>query len=187
MDRGLMDLLLAAEYLRPDRTIVFMGDGSLETELRSAADRLVAKNPAVRDRLRFVPKAKFDELPLWTAGSALGVLPIPRENVCLNYWFCTPNKLWEYPAAGVPVLVSPFPELTKIVTENEIGWFFPETITPRNIADSINRLELEELAATKPRCRAFILKDNWSLYGARLVEAFQRLSLNFEEDRIHNA
>jgi hypothetical protein len=48
-----------------------------------------------------------------TAGADVGV--IPYRNVGLNNFFTSPNKLFEYCAAGVPVAASRFPELSKVV------------------------------------------------------------------------
>lgn len=64
--------------------------------------------------------ATMAELPLWTAGATVGL--IPYMNRGLNHWYCTPNKLWEYPSAGVPVLASPFPEMMKLIQAHGFGW-----------------------------------------------------------------
>ncbi|HYE68658.1 MAG TPA: hypothetical protein VEA58_08600, partial [Anaerovoracaceae bacterium] len=45
----------------------------------------------------FIPPAPQNDLALWTAGGTIGI--IPYEKIGLNHWFCTPNKLWEYPNA----------------------------------------------------------------------------------------
>jgi glycosyltransferase involved in cell wall biosynthesis len=168
--RGLIQLLLAAEYLDPDWSLVFMGWGRLEEELRRVADSLKMKNPHLDLRIRFVPKVKQSELPYWTAGASLGA--IPYENTGLNHWYCNPNKLWEYPNGGVPIIASPFPELRRIIETNEIGWFLPDPLTPRDIAAAINRITPEELTITARNCRDFIQRDNWEVYADRLKTAY---------------
>ena len=168
--RGLIQLLLAAEYLDPHWSLVFMGWGKLEEELRRVADSLKMKNPDLDLRIRFVPKVKQSELAYWTAGASLGA--IPYENTGLNHWYCNPNKLWEYPNAGVPIIASPFPELRKIIETNEIGWLLPDPLTPRDIAAAINKLTPEELEIASRNCRTFIQKDNWEVYADRLKAAY---------------
>lgn len=168
--RGLLPLLLSVEYLGPDWTLVFMGWGRLETELRRAADAMCTRTPELAERVRFVPKVPQRELPWWTAGAALGA--IPYENVGLNHWFCTPNKLWEYPNAGVPIIASPFPELRRIIEPNEIGWFLPDPLTPKDIGKAVNAITPEMLADARARCLDFITRDNWSVYGQRLKAAY---------------
>jgi glycosyltransferase involved in cell wall biosynthesis len=168
--RGLIQLLLAAEYLDPHWSLVFMGWGRLEEELRRVADSLKMKNPDLDLRIRFVPKVKQSDLPYWTAGASLGA--IPYENTGLNHWYCNPNKLWEYPNAGVPIIASPFPELRRIIETNEIGWFLPDPLTPRDIAAAINRITPEELTVAARNCRDFIQRDNWGVYADRLKAAY---------------
>jgi glycosyltransferase involved in cell wall biosynthesis len=168
--RGLISLLLSAEYLDPSWSLVFMGWGKLEEELRRVADSLKMKEPELDARIRFVPKVKQSELPYWTSGATLGA--IPYENTGLNHWYCNPNKLWEYPNAGVPIIASPFPELRKTIEGNGIGWLLPDPLTPRDIAATINRLQPEELSEAARNCRRFIQEDNWSVYAERLKQAY---------------
>jgi glycosyltransferase involved in cell wall biosynthesis len=170
LKRGLIQLLLAVEYLDPGWSLVFMGWGKLEEEIRRVADSLKMKNPDLDLRIRFVPKVKQSDLPYWTAGASLGA--IPYENTGLNHWYCNPNKLWEYPNAGVPIIASPFPELRRIIEANEIGWFLPDPLTPRDIAAAINRITPEELTIAARNCRSFIQRDNWEVYADRLKVAY---------------
>jgi glycosyltransferase involved in cell wall biosynthesis len=171
--RGLMVLLASAEYLSPDWTMVFMGWGRLEAAMRRSCDALSLRAPEVAERIKFVARVPQRELAQWTAGATLGV--IPYENVGLNHWFCTPNKLWEYPNAGVPIIASPFPEMRKVIEPNGIGWFLNDPLTARSIAMSINALTDEDLAEAKRNCRAFMKRDNWSVYSRRLVRAYEGL------------
>lgn len=168
--RGLIPLLLSAEYLDPKWSIVFMGWGRLEEELRRVADSLKMKNPTLDKRVRFVPRVKQSELPYWTAGARLGA--IPYENTGLNHWFCNPNKLWEYPNAGVPILASPFPELRKMIEGNGIGWLLPDPLNAREIAAAINAIDDVQLAEASMNCQDFIIRDNWDIYANRLKQAY---------------
>jgi len=171
--RGLIQLLLSAEYLNANWSLVFMGWGKLEEELRRVADSLKMKSPDLDSRIRFVPKVKQTELPYWTAGATLGA--IPYENNGLNHWYCNPNKLWEYPNAGVPIIASPFPELRKIIEGNQIGWLLPDSLSPREIADAINKLTEEELILAAKNCNIFIQRDNWEVYANSLKAAYAGL------------
>jgi glycosyltransferase involved in cell wall biosynthesis len=141
--------------------------------MRRSCDALSLRAPEVAERIKFVARVPQRELAQWTAGATLGV--IPYENVGLNHWFCTPNKLWEYPNAGVPIIASPFPEMRKVIEPNGIGWFLNDPLTARSIAMSINALTDEDLAEAKRNCRAFMKRDNWSVYSRRLVRAYEGL------------
>jgi glycosyltransferase involved in cell wall biosynthesis len=171
--RGLMALLSSAEYLSSDWTLVFMGWGRLESAMRRTFEGLVTRMPDLAERVRFVARVPQSELVQWTAGATLGV--IPYENAGLNHWFCTPNKLWEYPNAGVPIIASPFPEMRKVIESNGIGWFLTDPMTAKSIAASINALTDDDLAEAKRNCRTFIRCDNWSVYSRRLTKAYEAL------------
>ena len=182
--RGLMALVEAAPLLPEGWAIVMMGWGRLEEELRRTARANMSKLhnaklsrerriKLLRNRIRIIPPAPQAELPLWTAGATIGI--IPYENAGLNHWFSTPNKLWEYPNAGVPILASPFPEMRKVIEGFGIGWLLPVTITGKNIADAVSEISDEEIAEAKANCARFLAEDNWTNYAARLVDLYRGL------------
>jgi glycosyltransferase involved in cell wall biosynthesis len=94
----------------------------------------------------------------------------------LNHWIATPNKLWEYPSAGVPLIVQPFPEMRRIVETYRCGWVLPQEFNAEAIAGLVASLTDEMLAEARVGCRAFIEKDNWSVYRQRLVELYDKLA-----------
>jgi len=167
--RGLPQLLRAAMTMPPGWMLVMMGFGSMESELRGLAARI---DPDSR-RIRFIPPAPHAELVHWTADADLGL--IPYENTCLNHWFCSPNKLWEYPVAGVPMLVSPFPELRATVERHGVGRCLPEPLDADGLAETLNSIGAEELRAMRQNCRRYLEHDHWGVYAERLVEAYRGL------------
>jgi hypothetical protein len=110
---------------------------------------------------------------MWTAGGEIGV--IPYENTGLNHWFCSPNKIWEFPNAGLPLLVSPFPELRKSVDIYRNGWLLPETEDTSYIGRLISSLSPEQIKEASFNSRKFIEENNWSFYEKRLVELYSKL------------
>ncbi len=167
--RGLTQVLRSAAVLPEEWVLVMMGFGSMEGELRALATRV---DPTAR-RIRFIPPAPHAELAHWTADADLGL--IPYENTCLNHWFCSPNKLWEYPVAGVPMLVSPFPELRATIERHGVGRCLPEPLDARGLADTLQSIGQQELVAMRRNCRSFLESDHWGVYAERLVEAYARL------------
>jgi glycosyltransferase involved in cell wall biosynthesis len=167
--RGLDVLVRSAPLLPEGWTLVMMGWGAFEPKLRAIAESVDPDG----HRVRFVPPAPRTELAAWTAGADLGV--IPYENVCLNHWYCSPNKLWEYPIAGVPVLASPFPELRGPIEQWSIGRLIDDPPTPEGIAAAVADVTPAALAEMSAQCRRFIESDNWSVYERRLVELYERL------------
>lgn len=173
--RGLYDLVAAAEYLDASWTLVMMGWGRLEDTLRELGDGILVRTRARRERpaVVFIPAVPQRELTNWTAGASLGV--IPYEKIGLNHIYCTPNKLWEYPSADVPILCSPLVEMAKVINNNGVGWLLPDAAHPQAIADSVNSLTDEDLSKASAACRSYIAKDNWSVYESRLVDLYRSL------------
>jgi glycosyltransferase involved in cell wall biosynthesis len=91
----------------------------------------------------FLEPVPMDDLLAVTAGADLGV--VPYLNVGLNNFYTSPNKLFEYCAAGVPIAASRFPELVKVVEGLGVGVTF-EPDSAEDIARAVNGL-LDDPAA----------------------------------------
>lgn len=173
--RGLEMLVESAAHLPRNWYLVMMGWGRNEGDLRAIAQRVNDAALVHREDhpVRFLPPVLQKELPYWTSGASVGV--IPYENTGLNHWFCTPNKLWEYPCAGVPILVSPFPEMRRMVETYHHGWLLPLEMTPEGIAQAICGLSDADIAVAKANTARFIAASHWDIYGERLVELYREL------------
>lgn len=164
--RGLTILVEAGRLLPPDWSLVMMGSGALTDELKRLASG--------SDKVRFVPAVPANELLSWTQGATAGI--VPYEDKMLNHWIATPNKLWEYPNAGVPLIVQPFPEMRRIVETYRCGWLLPQPLSPEGIAGVVDSLTDEQIAAAHEGCRRFTEDDNWdSVYRDRLMDLYRRV------------
>jgi len=170
--RGIPALLDASSLLNEDWSLVFMGWGKLETEIRAMIEA-ESDRPAGRPRVAMVPSAPHDELLSWTAGASLGT--IPYENTGLNHLYCSPNKLWEYPAAGVPVLASDMPEMRKKIEHYGIGLTVGRELDPCEIASSINALSNADIDQMRENCATYAATENWQNYEGRLTDLHLRL------------
>ncbi|HET8862572.1 MAG TPA: glycosyltransferase family 4 protein [Solirubrobacterales bacterium] len=115
-NRGLRTLVLSAHGLERG-TIVLMGWGRLEDELRE-----LIETEGLGDRVQIVDPVPPGEVVAAAATASIGV--IPYEPVGLNNTLCCPNKLFDYLAAGLPVVASRLPELSRIVEQGELGLTF---------------------------------------------------------------
>lgn len=175
--RGLFALLEAAYRLPEHWHVVFMGKGVLEKELKTRAARL--QSDLVREtgrsdhRVRFVPMAPHSELVEWTSGASVGV--IPYENIGLNHWFCSPNKIWEYPNAGVPILASGLHYLTAVLRKWDIGWIFSPTSPVEEIVAIVRSISDQELQEKRNNCARFIGEENYFVHEKRLIDLVESL------------
>lgn len=119
-----------------DCVIVFLGSGKLKEGILS-----YAKINNVIDRVYIHDAVRSDELPDYTASADIGLCII--ENLGMSYYLSLPNKLFEYIAAGIPVVGSDFPEIKNVIEKNKIGL----TVSPNDIeaiVSSIRKLLDEE-------------------------------------------
>jgi len=94
-----------------------------------------------------------------------------------NFIYALPNKIFEYLAAGLPVLVADYPEAKRVVEQHEVGLAF-DPQAPLSIAAAINRLvEDGPLRERMTVNTALALAEmdaerEWS----RLADSYRRLS-----------
>jgi glycosyltransferase involved in cell wall biosynthesis len=165
-ERGLENLIEAADYLLPDVHLVLRGYGVTERELRSVA--------AGRRNVHFNRPVKMSELISVATEADVGLIPYLPTNLC-NY-FASPNKLFEYILAGLPVVASNIPFMRKVILENDIGALF-DAREPRSIATAIN-LSTRDYVLRRQRANlaSVAAKYNWNIESKKLLQAYASLS-----------
>ena len=172
--RGLHDTVEMARFLRDDMTLVMMGWGGIETTLKAAATQIVNQQEGrVYPSIVFIPPAPHAELIEWTSGANVGL--ILYENIGLNHLYCTPNKLWEYPAAGVPILCTPLVEMKKAIERWSIGWSVDADTSPKIMAEQVNGISDEMFHNAVGRCETYMQNDGWHIYEESLVSMYKNL------------
>ncbi|MEM9999140.1 MAG: glycosyltransferase family 4 protein [Bacteroidota bacterium] len=114
--RGLPQTLDALRDV-PNVALVVIGEGPFEDEARRLAAPL--RFPDGGARVRFVPFTPPDVLPSYTASADVGLVLIESRTESLR--LSLPNKLFEYLAAGLPVVASALPKLGRVVDEYGVG------------------------------------------------------------------
>ena len=172
-DRGVEILLDAAEKIPEWWSIIFMGDGLLGEGVRKKIDEFQGRRPPGREAIAMIPAAPYHDLASWTSGADLGV--IPYENVGLNHLYCTPNKLWEYPNAGIPILASNMIEMGKMIEEYETGILLPTEFNSGDIVSALEAIDRRQLSKLTKNCRKFSAVENWKKYEKRLIELYKEI------------
>jgi glycosyltransferase involved in cell wall biosynthesis len=99
------------------------------------------------------------------------------RNICRNFYLFYPNKLFEYAAAGIPIAVSAFPDVSGFVQGERCGVTFdPES--PESIAAALRSLSADREAARAMgrRGREAVLRHyNWESAMSSLVAAYRGL------------
>jgi glycosyltransferase involved in cell wall biosynthesis len=154
---------------------VYLGYGSLEGSLRE-----MAQDPRYGGRLHVLEAVSPDVLPAWVASADVGVMAIQAST--LNHRLSSPNKLFESIATGLPVVVSDFVEMRRIVLDDPDGPLGAvcDPADPASIAAAIRTildLSPDQRDALRARClRAAHERWNWETESARLVELYDSLA-----------
>lgn len=148
----------------PEIRLAARGLGPLEDALREGAAKQQTKN------FIFYPPAHPKNLISEAATSHVGVaITLP---VCLNYVVSVSNRLFEYAAAGLPVIMSDIPEHRFLNEKYEIGVIIPEN-TPEAFAQAVVRLyedrEFYEKCCVNARKMSFEI--NWEKEFTKLFLA----------------
>jgi len=94
--------------------LVFLGSGPEDRALRA-----LARETGVSARTHFLDAVPPDTVLDAASSATVGVTLL--QDTCLNHRYALPNKLFEYLAAGIPVLASDLPEISEVIRESGAG------------------------------------------------------------------
>jgi glycosyltransferase involved in cell wall biosynthesis len=165
------EILLAALQRLPGAHLAFLGDPEPGY---AAVLRRVIREQRLQDRVTLLPGVPLEELLAQTAEADVGVTLL--QDTCENHRLALPNKLFEYIAAGVPVVTSALPEIQRLVEDYGVGW----CVTP-NDPDALAQALRIALAhrqddALRERLRRAAEELSWSREQHRLLGLYERLA-----------
>jgi glycosyltransferase involved in cell wall biosynthesis len=169
-ERGLESLVESSEYLRRDIQLVFRGYGDIEDELRTLAKG--------RRNVRFDEPVAMDEMVDAAQNADVGIVSYLPTNI--NNYLASPNKLFEYIQAGLPIAASESPLMRKIVLANRIGVLF-DPADPRTIAAALNEItRKKELDRYRRNVASVAEKYSWPVESRKLLQVYAELMKEFE-------
>lgn len=114
-----------------DNVLIYLVGGSAD-ELEKFIDNEIAP-----DNLVCMGHEDYKKIPLWLAAAdVLVVLGTRRDEY--SYYYTSPMKIFEYMAAGRPIVASNTPAIRQIVSENEVSFYEPDNTL--NLAETITRV-----------------------------------------------
>jgi glycosyltransferase involved in cell wall biosynthesis len=128
IDKGAEELVKAV-CMTQDVVLIFAGSGDVLPVLKK-----MVRGMEIGDKVRFLPKMPWNRLIRYTMMADAGMCLEKDTNQ--NYRYSLPNKLFDYIAAGIPVISGDLPEIKKIVSEYECGLVL-HSITPEDISKAI--------------------------------------------------
>jgi glycosyltransferase involved in cell wall biosynthesis len=173
MPRGIGELLEAVARVRADGhriSLTLIGDGRDAQLFRRQAAGLGLGPEEVRF-LGFLPHGRALDI---VATSDIGLVPHQRS----EYWDTTiPNKLFDYMAAGIPVVTSDAVPSARVVNEAQCGEVF-RTGDAGDLAAAVTRLlrpEVRQRMGGRGR-QAVLQRYNWERDAAVLLSSVGRVA-----------
>lgn len=170
-DKSILEFVkgfLAAAENREDIELIIAGKGECYDLYKS-----VIEQSKVRKSVKLLGAYENSQLPKILANADIGVLPFKPTD--FNN-FTIQNKIFDYFAAGLPVLVSECKPLMRIIRETNAGWIY-DCSTAENCKKAIEMTTKIFLAESKSKIKykknalyAYESKYNWATDEKELVE-----------------
>lgn len=128
------------------------------------------------DRVTLIDWMPFNKAFLHLLASDIGIVAF--QPGVLNHVYAMPHKMFDYMAAGLPVVLPNFAvEVAPVVKESECGVLI-DPADPQDIADKLDSLldDPDEMRAMGKRGREAVRQRyNWEAEAARLVAMYKEL------------
>ena len=169
--RGL-EQVISALVSCPEVTLAVMGEGEVRY-VRSLRER--ADKAGVSERVHFLPLVPPDQVVMNARSADLGL--VMSQPASFTHFNSLPNKLFQYLAAGLPVIASEFPELARIVVGHDVG-VVCDPRDPRAIADAIREVTVDPVrhAELSANARATAESFNWVRESSKLLKIVEGLT-----------
>lgn len=160
LGRGI-DLMIDAMNFLPDYQLWIVGRGDVEEELKKQAESIPT------GRVIFHGFKPLEELAELTKQAGLGFSL--EEDRGANYHYASPNKVYDYLQARMPVIVSDLPEMTALIETWQCGKVLPlNERSPAKLAELVRDI--------------FDSSELWSSYSQNADRAARELIWEQEQE-----
>lgn len=164
--RGVENILDAFRKMNdPTKVVVFMGYGPLTAHVQEVAGNC--------PNVYYHPAVAPDVLSRYTSSADVGLSLI--ENTCLSFYYCLPNKIFEYFMAGLPVIVSNLFEQRRIIRENVVGVIARENST-NGIIEAVKDICNIDKIMLRNNARKLASHYNWEAQEAVLIGLYENMN-----------
>lgn len=169
-NRNLENLVRSIGLLRNEEIVlVMLGEGVLRRRLIRIANELGLQNRIYWDSL-----SEGENRRSMTASADGGIIPYLGD--CLNNYYCTPNKLFEYIGAEIPIVGTALPELRRFINGYGIG-LTGDTTSPSAMARLIDQFFMDDKQLILWRNKIRTVKDevSWENEEEKLKMIYKRI------------
>lgn len=169
-ERGIERLVRCAAGFPADIHLVLVGYGAFEEELRA-----ISRSQGTDDgRVIFLGPLSNSALAEITPFADIGA--IPYHGVDLNNYYCSPNKLFEFIAAGLPFVCNDLPFLRSVVDQYGCG-VTVDFADPGAAGQTISAILSDPARLDRIRSAARMASGtlNWDVEGRKLLDLYSSL------------
>jgi len=130
--------------------------------------RLAEKLGVRTARLKFIDRVPNAEVPYWIRAGDVVTIPWPWTE--FSAYFTSPLKLFEYMAAGVPIVASDLPSLREVLEHRDNAWLVKPG-DAKALAEAINNVltDPKSSAAMAARAREKVIDFTWTRRAQKIV------------------
>ena len=168
--RGIEIMIKSMERVHKNIGLVLMGnDSAFKRDMEE-----LSKTKKLESRIRFIESVPPNQILSVCKLADVGIAPI--QNLCKSYYLSLPNKIFEYIHAELPVLVSDFPEMKRIIDNYSVGEVF-NVEEPSSIVGVINNYfdNPEKIISYKQNCLKASKVLNWDNEEKQLFNLYNQL------------
>lgn len=161
--KGIEQALEAFENRSVPHHLLFLGKGPLLPLVQSAAHRC--------KRIHYLPPVTPREVLSWVAGSDVSICI--TLDTCLSRRYSLPNKLFESLLAGVPVVASQLPELSRMILQHDAGWLVPAVSS--KLQQLVQKLTVQDVETKKAKLLERVEHLHWANESKSLIKVYDNL------------
>jgi glycosyltransferase involved in cell wall biosynthesis len=166
--RGIEQMIGSMLFLY-DVKLIIAGTGYLEKALKQMVTDL-----ELNDKVEFAGLLSPSALQALTRKAHLGLSL--EENICKNYEYALPNKLFDYIQARVPVITSNLPEMRRIIDKYKVGTSIDVKESHELALIVKNILDHEQLHTIwKNNCNVAASDLCWEKERSKLIDMYKTL------------
>ena len=138
----------------------------------------MTEDSGLGQRIRFIPAVSWDILMKYTKSADAGLSLDNSTN--LNYRFSLPNKLFDYISAGIPIIATDLPEVSKILKEYTCGLLITRP-DPEEISIVVKKLRDDKVLLSELKHNSVIASKsiNWEKESQKIKDLYNSIIIDF--------
>jgi len=172
IDRG-GEELIEAIGLTDGVSLLIVGSGDRYNYLKE-----MTEDSGLGEKIRFIPAVSWDILMKYTKSADAGLSLDNSTN--LNYRFSLPNKLFDYISAGIPIIATDLPEVSKILKEYTCGLLITRP-DPEEISIVVKKLRDDKVLLSELKHNSVIASKsiNWEKESQKIKDLYNSIIIDF--------